>query len=169
WVHDLAYKVIMVSGIGVTLLNLNPLIKLDGYYMFSEIIGEVDLKERSTLYVSGWVKKHIFQLPVEVEYVPRRRRLLYIVYALLSGIYGYVLIVTVALFVYHVVRSYTPELAWIPGLLMAYFIFPSRVSKLVRFMKDVYLDKKDGMKASLTPTRAAVVSAVILVILFAPL
>ena len=168
-IHDFAYKVIMVSGIGVTLLNLNPLIKLDGYYMFSEIIGEVDLKERSTLYVSGWVKKHIFLLPVEVEYVPRRRRLLYIVYSLLSGIYGYVLIVTVALFVYHVVRSYTPELAWIPGLLMAYFIFRSRVRKLVRFMKDVYLDKKDRLKAWLTPTRAAVVSAVILVILFAPL
>ena len=51
-VHDFAYKVIMVSGVGVTLVNLNPLIKLDGYYMFSEFVGEADLKERSTLYVS---------------------------------------------------------------------------------------------------------------------
>ena len=30
-IHDLAYKVMMVTGIGVSLLNLNPLIKLDGY------------------------------------------------------------------------------------------------------------------------------------------
>ena len=48
YIHDLAYKVMMVTGIGVTLLNLNPLIKLDGYYLLAELIGEADLKERST-------------------------------------------------------------------------------------------------------------------------
>jgi hypothetical protein len=36
-------------------------------------------------YVSAWVKQHIWKLPVEVPYVPRRR-LGYAVYALLSGI-----------------------------------------------------------------------------------
>ncbi len=169
WIHDFAYKVIMVSGIGVTLLNLNPLIKLDGYYMFSELIGEADLKERSTVFVSEWVKKTIFALPVEVEYVPTRRRFLYIVYALLSGIYGYLLIVLVALFLYNVLRSYTPEFAWIPGLLVACFMFKSRIRKLVRFMKDVYLDKKDRLREWFTTTRIAVLSAVALLVFLAPL
>jgi putative peptide zinc metalloprotease protein len=168
FIHDFAYKVIMVSGIGVTLLNLNPLIKLDGYYMFSEIIGEADLKERSTLYVSEWVKKHIFGLPVEVEYVPRRRRLLYIAYGTLSGAYSYLLIATVVLFLYHVLRSYTPEYAWIAGLLIAYLMLKARIRKLVRFMKDVYLDKKDRLRDSFTPTRTAIVIAAALVVLFAP-
>src|ERR1700686_759923 len=94
-IHNFAYKIILVSGIGVTILNLNPLIKLDGYYMFSEITGEVDLKERATLYVSGWVRKYIYGLPAEVEYVLRRRRVFYIVYALLSGVYSYALIALV--------------------------------------------------------------------------
>lgn len=169
WVHDFAYKVIMVTGIGVTLLNLNPLIKLDGYYMFSEIIGEPDLKERSTLYVSEWVKKNIFALPVEVEFVPRRRRVLYAIYALVSGTYGYLLMVLVVLFLYHVLRSYSPEFAWIPGLLVACFIFKSRIRKLVRFMNDVYLDKKDLLREWLTTPRIAVVSAVVLLLFLAPL
>lgn len=169
WVHDFAYKVIMVTGIGVTLLNLNPLIKLDGYYMFSELIGEADLKERSTLYVSEWVKKNIFALPVEVEFVPRRRRVLYALYALVSGIYGYLLMVLVVLFLYHVLRSYTPEFAWIPGLLVAYLIFKSRIRKLVRFMNNVYLDKKDRLREWFTTTRIAVVSAVVLLLFLAPL
>ena len=85
----LAYKVMMVTGIGVTLLNLNPLIKLDGYYLLAELINEADLKERSTIFVSSWTRKHIFRLPAEVEYVPRHRRVLYIVYSLLSGVYSY--------------------------------------------------------------------------------
>ncbi len=166
--HDFAYKVIMVSGIGVTLLNLNPLIKLDGYYMFSELLGEADLKERSTLYVSDWVKKYLFRLPVEVEYVPRRRRVLYLSYAVLSGIYSYLLIILVVLFAYNVFKAFSPEFAWIPGLAVAYFIFKSRVWRMVRFMKDVYLDKKDRLRRWMTGPRLALLSAAALLLIFAP-
>lgn len=168
WTHDFAYKVIMVSGIGVTLLNLNPLIKLDGYYMFSEILGEADLKERSTLYVSDWVKKNLFRLPVEVEYVPRRRRFLYLSYALLSGMYSYLLIILVVLFAYNVFKAFSPEFAWIPGVAVAYFIFKSRVWRMVRFMKDVYLDKKDRLRRWSTGPRLAMLSIAALILLFAP-
>jgi putative peptide zinc metalloprotease protein len=169
WTHDFAYKVIMVSGIGVTLLNLNPLIKLDGYYMFSELLGEADLKERSTLYVSDWVKRNLFRLPVEVEYVPRRRRVLYLLYALLSGIYSYLLIVLVVLFAYNVFRFYSPEFAWIPGLAIAYLIFKSRIWRMLRFMKDVYLDKKDRLRRWTTGPHVALLAAAALLLLFAPI
>lgn len=168
-IHDFAYKVIMVSGIGVTLLNLNPLIKLDGYYMFSELIGEADLKERTTLYVSDWVKKNIVRLPIEVEYVPRRRRVLYIAYALLSGVYSYMLIVLVVLFVYNVLRSYSPEFAWIPGLFVACLMFKSRIRRSLRFMKDLYLDKKDRLRRWFTGPRLAFVGAAVLLLLFSPI
>jgi len=169
WTHDFAYKVIMVSGIGVTLLNLNPLIKLDGYYMFSELLGEADLKERSTLWVSDWVKRNLFRLPVEVEYVPRRRRFLYLTYALLSGIYSYLLIIVVVSFAYNVFRSFSPEFAWIPGLAVAYLIFKSRIWRMVRFMKDVYLDKKDRLRRWTTGPRLAALCVVALALLFAPI
>ena len=108
-VHDFAYKVMMVTGIGVTLLNLNPLIKLDGYYLLTELINEADLKERSTAYVSSWTRKHIFRLPAEVEYVPRHRRVLYIVYSLLSGVYSYTLMSLVVLFVYNILKPTHPS------------------------------------------------------------
>lgn len=168
WTHDFAYKVIMVTGVGVTLANLNPLIKLDGYYMFSELTGEGDLKERSTLYVSGWVKRHLFRLPVEIEYVPRRRRLFYIVYSTLSGVYSYGLIAIVVLFLYNVLRSYNPEYAWIGGVLIGLAFFRSRIRRFIRFMKDVYLDKKDRVKAWLTPARAVACACVAAVVLFTP-
>ena len=118
WVHDFAYKVMMVTGIGVTILNLNPLIKLDGYYLLSELINETGLKEESTVYVSSWVRKHIFRLPAEVAYVPRHRRVLYIVYSVLSGVYSYLLIAVVVVFIYHILMNYTPEWAWLPALLL---------------------------------------------------
>jgi putative peptide zinc metalloprotease protein len=167
--HDFAYKVMMMTGIMITIANLNPLIKLDGYYMFAEIVGEADLKEHSTQYVVGWVRRHIFRMPAEVEYVPKRRRLLYIVYATLSGIYGYLLIGFFAMFVFNVLYSYNPEYAWIPGLFVGFFFFRSRIGRSVRFMKDVYLDKKDRVRAWFTPTRTAISGAVAIAVLFVPI
>ena len=168
FIHDVAYKVMMVTGIGVTLLNLNPLIKLDGYYLLAELIGEADLKERSTAFVSGWTRKHIFRLPAEVEYVPRHRRVLYIVYSALSGVYSYLLMALVVIFVYHILRSYTPEWAWLPALLLGLRIFRSRITMLERFMRTVYLDKKERLFAWFTPVRFVLAGVVLLVLLFAP-
>jgi putative peptide zinc metalloprotease protein len=109
------------------LINLNPLIKLDGYYILTEILRIPDLKEQSTSLVTNWVKRNIFRLPVVVEYVPRRRRWLYVPYAILSGIYSYGLLFFVIRFARNVFRGYSPEWAFVPALLLAYFIFRSRI------------------------------------------
>ena len=69
--HDGAYFMMLMTGIAGLLINWNPLMKLDGYYMLSELLDVADLKENSTAYVSAWVKRHIWRLPVDVPYVPR--------------------------------------------------------------------------------------------------
>jgi putative peptide zinc metalloprotease protein len=166
--HDLAYKVMMITGIGVSLLNLNPLIKLDGYYLFSELTGEVDLKETTTAYVSSWVRRNIFRLPVEIEWVPRRRRAFYLIYALLSGVYSYGLLVVVVLFVYHVLRSYSPEWAFVPALTIAYFMFRKRIWSSLALMKTAYLDKKERLRKWLSPPRLAAITVMAAVVLLAP-
>ena len=169
YIHDLAYKIMMVTGIGVSLLNLNPLIELDGYLIFCELVHDSGLKEKSTAYLSSFVRKNIFGLPVEVDFVPRRRRAFYIVYAVLSGLYGYLLLSFLMLFTFHVLQSYTPEWAFIPALLAGYWVFKSRIHKLVKFMKIVYLDKKERVKAWLTGPRLTLLSSLAALLLFLPL
>ena len=60
----------------------------------------------------------------------------------------------VVIFVYHILRSYTPEWAWLPALLLGLRISGSRITMLERFMKTVYLDKKERVLAWFTPTRS---------------
>jgi putative peptide zinc metalloprotease protein len=167
-IHDIAYKVMMVTGIGVSLLNLNPLIKLDGYLIFCELIHEPDLKERTTAYLSGIVRKNIFHLLAEVEYVPRRRRPFYLIYAILSGMYGYLLLSFLMVFTFHVLQAYTPEWAFVPAVAIGYWVFKSRIKMLVRFMRIVYLDKKERVKARLTMPRIAAFSTVAILAVMLP-
>ena len=168
-VHDWAYKVMIITGIGVSILNLNPLIKLDGYLIFSELVSEPSLKESSTAYLSAWFRKNLFGLPVEIPYVPKRKRLFFIVYAVLSGLYSYSLLSFLMILTYHILRSFMPELAFAPALAIGYWVFRSRIQLAVKFMETLYLDKKQRVKEWFTPLRLGVSLVTAALILFAPL
>jgi multidrug efflux pump subunit AcrA (membrane-fusion protein) len=86
-------------------------------------------------------------LPVEVPYVPKRQRLGYAVYALLSGAYSYTVLYIIARFVGNVFRNFDPDWSFIPEFLTAAIIFRSRIRILVNFMKFVYLDKRDRVRS----------------------
>ena len=167
-VHNAAYIAMLITGITAALINWNPLIKLDGYHMMCETLGIVDLKEASTAYVSAWVRRHIWGLPVEVPYVPKRRRIGFAVYALLSGLYSYTVLYIVARFVGNVFRNFNPDWSFVPEFATAGLIFRSRIRLLVNFMKFVYLDKKDRVGAWFTPRRSLVITAGIAAVLLLP-
>jgi putative peptide zinc metalloprotease protein len=166
WVHDFSYKFILLSGLALLVINLNPLIKLDGYYFLTEWIGIPDLKERSTAFLTGWVQARLFRLPVEVPVVARRRVPLFVLYALASGMYSYLLLLLFIRFGYNVFHRWFAELALLPAALLAFVIFRSRLRALNSFARNVY-DTKTG-PVRLTPLRAGLGIA-LLIILFVPI
>ena len=168
-VHNAAYLLMLMTGIAGLLINWNPLMKLDGYYMLSEVLGLTDLKENSTAYVSAWVKKHIWRLPVDVPYVAKHWRLGYALYALLSGAYSYTVLYILARFVGNVFRNFNPDWSFIPEIATAGLIFRSRIVKLVKFMHFVYLDKKDRWREWLQSWHGFALAAAVVLILAVPI
>ena len=167
--HNGAYFIMMITGLISILVNWNPLMKLDGYYILCDLLDVVQLKENSTAFVSAWVKKYIWSLPVEVPYVPRRRRPGYAVYAILSGAYSYMILYVVARFAGNVVRNFSPEWGFIPEISVAVVIFRSRIRLLGNFMKFVYLDKKDRIRAWFTPAHSLALAAGTLLLFALPI
>ena len=142
-IHDLAYKVVLIAGIAVVLMNLNPLVKLDGYYVMSETLGIDGIKERSTALTLGWVQKNIFRMPVEVHFERPVLRWFFVPYAILSGIYSYLLLYAAARLIGNIFRHFSPEWAFLPSTIVAFLIFKSRIIKLGKFMRTVYAEKRD--------------------------
>ena len=128
--HNFAYEIILLTGIAVVLINLNPLIKLDGYYFLTEFIGIPDLKERSTAFLSGWVQGRILRLPIEVPVIPRRRLPLFVLYAFTSGLYSYLLLYYVIRLAYNVSFNFFGEFAILPAAALTYGLFKSRLRSL---------------------------------------
>jgi putative peptide zinc metalloprotease protein len=158
----------LITGVAVVVIELMPLIKLDGYYLFCELVGISDLKERSTAFSLAWIKRKIFRIPAESEYVSPKRAWFYAAYAITSGAYSYLLLLAVALFAYHVLRNYIPEWAFVPAAFLVFLMFRSRLHKVAEFIKQVCLDKTEIIRAWFFSKRVITVGVVAAVILFVP-
>ena len=166
WIHDFMYKIILITGLAVVVMNLNPLLKLDGYYFLTEFIGIPELKERSTAFVSGWFQNRILRLPVEVPSIPRRRAPLFIVYALVSGAYSYMMLYFVVRLSFNVTSKLLADFAVIPAGALAFAMFRSRLNSLGSVIRQM-VKHNFGAGFQMRPRTIIAVSA-LLCLLFVP-
>lgn len=56
----LAFNVMLIGGVSTLLFNGNPLLKFDGYYVFSDILEIPNLLTRSNRYLGYLIQRHLF-------------------------------------------------------------------------------------------------------------
>src|SRR5207302_1378097 len=87
-VNTVAFQTALIASVGSVAVNLNPLIKLDGYYGLSDYLGVPNLRENSFRYVRTPAQRYVFRRPVVVPELTLRRRRIYLTYGLLAGAYS---------------------------------------------------------------------------------
>jgi multidrug resistance efflux pump len=96
WINFITLSVMATSGLK-TLLNFNPLIKLDGYYLLSDYLEIPNLRRRSFRHVGSLVEKLFGLESLEEEDLPRRERAIFSIYGTLAlagsfSILGYIML-----------------------------------------------------------------------------
>jgi putative peptide zinc metalloprotease protein len=146
WVHTLAASLVFITGLSA-LINLNPLIKLDGYYALMDWLDVPELREESFAFVGGWIKKHLFRLPVTETPISRRRRRIYLLYGVFSVLYtGLVFLVIYLMFRGWLVAWFGPLGYLLLFALLAYLL-RRKLTSGVRFLRHVWLDKRDAWRS----------------------
>ncbi len=97
--HDLAFRVMLFSGMTGLIFNYNPLIKLDGYYVLMSWLDIPDLRERSFKYVGDLFRRHVLRLPVELERITRHERRAFLAYGTLAMMYSLFYAIAALLFI----------------------------------------------------------------------
>lgn len=59
-VNAIASNVILLAGVSTLVFNGNPLLRFDGYYILSDLIGVPNLAHRSQEYLRHLVKRHVY-------------------------------------------------------------------------------------------------------------
>lgn len=97
-----AFILATTSWVVSLFINLNPLMRFDGYHIFSDFLGVQNLQKRSFAFGLWKLRELLFglQLPPP-EAVPGKLRLTLIVYAWSTWVYRLLLFFGIALLVYH--------------------------------------------------------------------
>ncbi len=87
WINFVAMVVMATSGIK-SLFNMNPLIKLDGYYLLSDYLEVPNLRQRSTGYLKSAIRRAWRWSSGAADSATRRERRIYVIYGLLATVYS---------------------------------------------------------------------------------
>jgi putative peptide zinc metalloprotease protein len=95
WVSYISLVVMATSGIK-TLLNFNPLLKLDGYYLLSDYLDIPNLRQKSFRYLGDFLK-HLGGLTGPLPKASRRERRIYLGYGLTAWVFSLTILISMTL------------------------------------------------------------------------
>lgn len=101
--QSIVFSIVAISMVGSLLINLNPLMRFDGYYLLSDYLGIDNLQSRATAFARWKIRQIVwgFDDPAPEGFTAARQKILILFgYALL--IYRLFLFLGIALLVYHV-------------------------------------------------------------------
>lgn len=87
FVHEVAFNVVALASIVTVLFNLNPLMKYDGYFVFSDMLGVFNLQQRATEFLRAWVAHLCLGYPRPRHDYTRGERWLYALYGPVAFVY----------------------------------------------------------------------------------
>lgn len=86
-VNELAYNAMLIASVSTVIFNANPLLRYDGYYILSDFLEIPNLRQKSTEYTMGLIKRHFFRLKLTQPLPPPLQRVWLFLYAVCSTIY----------------------------------------------------------------------------------
>ncbi len=168
FLHDFAYKTMLFTGVSTVFFNINPLIKIDGYYALTSLIEIPEVREESLQYLGALFQRKLLGLPVEVPELSRRKRRIFWLYGVLALAYVGLLMTVIGGLFYNFYSKYFPNVAIVLLLLTMLRLFRKRVRLVTRTGRLFYLDKKDLLMSSRSRKPIVIAAALLAVLLLVP-
>ncbi|MBD3315795.1 MAG: hypothetical protein GF344_08420 [Chitinivibrionales bacterium] len=99
-VHSLAYNIVFIASISTLLLNINPLMRFDGYYILCDLLDIPNLQQQSYQQLTWIMERFGFGCKnVETPAATPKDAAIYTGYGVLSSLYRLVIFSSILLFV----------------------------------------------------------------------
>jgi len=168
--HDLAFTFMLIAGLSSIAINMNPLIKLDGYFALVDYLEIPNLGEDAASYVTALASKYIFRVPVAIPNYNRRMRRILFVYGALSFLYKVFITFVMLFFFYRIVSFFFPENGIFIFPLVAFRLLKKRLRTAINGIRFLYQDKKEVlMKPKGLVVAITIVAVVLGFFVFLPL
>jgi putative peptide zinc metalloprotease protein len=133
----------LLTGVSTIFFNINPLIKIDGYYALCSVLQLQDLREASFKLLGTGFQKYVLRLPVEIPAMTKRKRRLCLVYGVLAACYTTSVMYLIGKLFNNLYTKFFPDIAAALLIVTLFYLFRKRLRKAARIGKLLYLDKKE--------------------------
>ncbi|KAA5541131.1 hemolysin D [Roseiconus nitratireducens] len=108
--NDLCLNMMFLNVVSTVLVNGNPLLRFDGYYILMDILEIPNLRQKSTEVLKRWFQKTCLGLELQDDpFLPTRGRLWFALFTVASVIYRWVVVFSICWFVIKVLEPYGLE------------------------------------------------------------
>ncbi len=98
-VRAIAYNIMLIGGVSTLFFNGNPLLRFDGYYIFSDLIEIPNLSSRANNYIGYLFQRYLFSVQLNSPASGAGEKIWFISYGLASFVYRMLISFTIILFV----------------------------------------------------------------------
>jgi putative peptide zinc metalloprotease protein len=145
--NDVAYKMMLLSGIQSAFLNMNPLIKADGYYALSEYLRVDNLRDESFSYLQAWARKYLLREDIDLPSSTRRLRRIYLIFGFAAVVYSAVLVFLAVVFAKNVLVSKLGFWGYAATVLVVYYFARRGLKKAWYQMRAWWREKREEYMA----------------------
>lgn len=165
-VNQLAYMMMLLCGIQGTLLNLNPLIKADGYYALCQYVQIDNLREDAFEFLKAWFSKYFLRRTADLPVASRRQKRIFLAYSLTALVYSVTLILVVVWWAKNVCVSKFGAWGYVVFAGIIYFFTHKKIRKLPPILRR-WWDKGKESYMAWTLTRKQTIGMVAFAVLIA--
>ena len=105
--NSLSLATMFICSVNTIMFNANPLLRYDGYYVMSDYLEIPNLRVKSTQFFAYLFQEKVLGLEIPVQsYMPRSRRSLFVIYAIASYLYRWVVTFSILYFLSQFLKPY---------------------------------------------------------------
>ncbi|MEL7337921.1 MAG: biotin/lipoyl-binding protein, partial [Planctomycetota bacterium] len=106
-INDLALNMMFLNLVSTVLVNGNPLLRFDGYYILMDLLEIPNLRQKSSELLKRWFQETCLGLELQDDpFLPQRNQLMFALFTIASGIYRWVVVFSICWFLIKVLEPY---------------------------------------------------------------
>ncbi len=165
--NHICLNVFLVTSITTLVFNLNPLLRLDGYYILSDWLEIPNLRGKSDNLFERWFARSCLGARVPDDpFLPQRGRPWFVLFSIASAIYRWFLVFVISFILYGTLKPYRlHNLGLILGIVAAAVALVGLIRGVVRLIGK----HRNEIRKSYRPAASLIVAAgVVAAMLFMP-
>lgn len=105
--NDLCLNMMFLNLVSTVVVNGNPLLRFDGYYILMDWLEIPNLRQKSTEVLKRWFQKTCLGLELQDDpFLPQRHRFLFAIFTIASVIYRWVVVFSICWFITKVLEMH---------------------------------------------------------------